>query len=157
PVYPLVLAGLMKAAPPVRYQAAGSKSLWNRDGTTFWTYAPDFYISLFNQLLFLVAIVLVFLLARRLFDPPVAWTSAALFLGTDLFWRFSISGLSTMLLIVIFLALIWCLVLLEHNARETKWGRNTLLGVAALIGALAGLGALTRYSFAWLIFPVLAF
>lgn len=157
PVYPVVLAGLMKAIPPMRYQAAGSNPIFNRTGTPFWVYAPDFYISLFNQLLFLGAVVLVFLLARRLFDPAVAWTSAALFLGTDLFWRFSISGLSTMLLILIFLGVSWCLVLLEQKARETKWSPAALLGVAAATGVLVGLGALTRYSFAWLILPVLVF
>jgi hypothetical protein len=160
PVYPLVLAGLMKAVPPVRYQVAGSSPFWNRfgrDGRTSGVYAPDFYISLFNQFLFAVSVVLVFFLARRLFDLPVAWTSAGLFLGTDLFWRFSISGLSTMLLTLIFLALIWCLVLLEQNVRETKWSPSTLLGMAAATGALVGVGALTRYSFGWLILPVLVF
>ncbi len=100
---------------------------------------------------------MVFLLARRRFDPTVAWISAALFLGTDLFWRFSMSGLSTMLLIVIFIALAWCLLCLEEGYREAKLGPKGLLLLAALIGLLAGLGGLTRYSFGLLIIPVMIF
>jgi hypothetical protein len=80
-----------------------------------------------------------------------------LFLGTDLFWRFCISGLSTMLVILIFLGVVWCLVLLEQNTREERWSATTRLGVAALIGALVGIGALTRYSFGWVIIPAVSF
>ncbi|MDB6111039.1 MAG: hypothetical protein JWR69_2789 [Pedosphaera sp.] len=156
PVYPLLLAGLMKVVPPCRSQVTAAPSIWNRGGQ-FGVYAPDFYISLFNQSLFLLAIVLLFFLARRLFDSAVAWTSAFLFLSADLFWRFSMSGLSTMLVIVIFLALLWCLVLLEQNAREAKWSQTAVLTLAAVIGALVALGALTRYSFGWLILPVVVF
>src|ERR1700722_17824939 len=96
PVYPLLLAGLMEVAPEVRYQEAsagtlkvGTKSVnaWTRGGY-FSIYPPDFWISLFNQSLFLIMGVMVFFLARQLFDPTVAWMSAIVFLGTDLFWRF---------------------------------------------------------------------
>ena len=102
-------------------------------------------------------IALVFFLARRLFDPAVAWLSAGLLLGTELLWRFSVSGLSTMLLMLIFLGLAWCLVLLEQEAREPKWGPPGILVLAGLAGAVVGLGGLTRYSFGWLIIPVLVF
>ncbi|HZQ45894.1 MAG TPA: glycosyltransferase family 39 protein, partial [Verrucomicrobiae bacterium] len=101
--------------------------------------------------------VMVFFLARKRFDPTVAWISAALFLGTDLFWRFSISGLSTMLLIVIFIALVWCLSWLEEGYREAKLGPGSLLLLAILAGLLTGLGGLTRYAFGLLIIPVLIY
>ncbi len=157
PVYPIVLAGLMKAAPGFKRQVAGSLARWNR-GTDFWIYGPDFFISIFNQVLFMVAVVMVFTFAKRWFDETVAWTSAIVFLGTDLYWRFSISGLSTMLLIVIFLTLAWCLALLDECARDGKEDRKRLLILlAAVIGILAGLGGLTRYAFGWLIIPVLVF
>jgi 4-amino-4-deoxy-L-arabinose transferase-like glycosyltransferase len=156
PVYPTLLAGLMRLFPSMKYQNASAKSLWTRNGT-FWFYGPDFCVSLLNQGLFLASIMLLFFLARRLFDPVVAWTLAALFLGTDLFWRFSISGLSTMLLIAIFLGIVWCLVLLEQRGRETDAGPAPILALAALAGALVGIGALTRYSFAALVLPVAAY
>jgi hypothetical protein len=148
PVYPVVLAALMKVLP-FNYTIPTAKP--------FSRFQPDFLIALFNQLLFLAAITLVFFLARRLFDSGVAWLSAGLLLGTELFWRFSVSGLSTMLLLVIFLGLAWCVVLLEQEVRTPKWGPVGILVLAGLAGAMAGLGGLTRYAFGWLIIPVLVF
>jgi 4-amino-4-deoxy-L-arabinose transferase-like glycosyltransferase len=155
PVYPLTLAGLMKVLP-FKYSVGSPKSIWNRAGA-FWMYEPDFVISVFNQFLFFISVVLVFFIARRLFDSAVAWTSAAIYFGTDLFWRFSISGLSTMLVIVIFLTLIAVLVLLEQSSREGRWNQTLLIALAAVVGACIGIGALTRYSFGVLILPVLLF
>jgi 4-amino-4-deoxy-L-arabinose transferase-like glycosyltransferase len=165
PVYPIMLAGLMKVSGSMRYQPAGSATLkigsksynpWNQ-GKPFWFYPPDFWISLFNQFLFMAAVVLLFFLARRLFDLKVAWTSGGLFLGTDLFWRFSISGLSTNLVILIFLGLAWCVVLLEEEGRKEAPNSRRLQLLAVLAGVLLGLGCLTRYSFGWLMLPVLVF
>jgi hypothetical protein len=77
--------------------------------------------------------------------------------GSDLFWRFSVSGLSLMLSLVLFLGLVWCLVAMEQAAREgTKSGR-WLVAMALFAGVIAGLGGLTRYSFAWLIVPIVIF
>jgi hypothetical protein len=161
PVYPVVLAALMKVLP-FKYEVDLTHPFWSElsrvpGKRSFYRYEPDFLIALFNQLLFLAVIVLVFFLARRLFDPGVAWLSACLLLGTELFWRFSVSGLSTMLLMVIFLGLVWCLVLLEQEARVPKWGSTGILILAGLTGAMVGLGGLTRYAFGWVILPVVGF
>jgi hypothetical protein len=155
PAYPVVLAGLMKVLP-FNYTASTTKPFWSYEGS-FWRYQPDFLIAVFNQCLFVVVIALVFYLARRLFDAGVAWVSAGLLLGTELFWRFSVSGLSTMLLEVVFLTLVWCVVLLEQEVRTPRWGWLGALGLAGLVGMLVGVGGLTRYAFGWLIFPVLVF
>ena len=120
PVYPVVLAGLMKVLP-FHYTASATKQLSRNDATS-WRSQPDFLIALFNQLLFLGVIALVFFLARRLFDRGVARLSAGLLLGSELFWRFSVSGLSTMLLVLIFLGLAWCVVLVEEEARVPRRG-----------------------------------
>ncbi len=102
--------------------------------------------------------VLLFYLARRLFDSRVAWTTVALFLGTDLFWRFSISGLSTMLVMFVFLsAVLFALLLLERQTREANCRKPRQFAFAAAIGAITAVGCLTRYSFGWLIIPVLVF
>jgi hypothetical protein len=159
PVYPVVLAALMKVLP-FKYEVDTAHAFWSIFSSgkrIFYRYEPDFLISLFNQLLFLGVIVLVFFLARRLFDPGVAWLSAGLLLGTELLWRFSVSGLSTMLLMTIFLGLIWCVVLLEQETRLPKWGSTGILILAGLAGAIVGLGGLTRYAFGWLIIPVVGF
>lgn len=150
PVYPVVLAGVMKLLP-FKFQIPKGGEFWK------YRYQPDLLIALFNQALFFLAIFLVFRLARRLFDAPVAWLSAAVLAGADLFWRFSVSGLSTMLLIVIFLGIVWCLVFMENATREIQRGTIWFVAMAILTGVLVGLGGLTRYSFGWLILPVLAF
>ncbi len=168
PLYPLLLAGYMKVAPFNYTIARGA-----------WRFQPEVLIALFNQFWFFLAIGLVFRLAKRLFDAQVAWFSAAMMFFSDLFWRFSVSGLSTMVLLVIFLAVVWCLVRLEQAMRaelapaapaqaETEPSNNGpaaalpepprsalwFLVWSALAGILVGLGGLTRYSFAFLIVPV---
>lgn len=155
PVYPVMLAGLMKVLP-FNHTALTTKQFWSSQGH-FWRYQPDFLIAVFNEFLLLIVIAVAALWARRLFDSAVAWTSAGLLLGTELLWRFSASGLSTMLLLLIFMGLVWCLTLLEAGAREPGWKYPALPALAAAAGVLVGMGALTRYAFAWLIVPVLVF
>jgi hypothetical protein len=155
PVYPVVLAALMKVLP-FNYAATASKPFWGNNGR-FCRYQPDFLIALFNQLLFLAVIAVTFLLARRLFDRGVAWLSAALLFTCELLWRFSVSGLSTMLLALIFMGLVWVMVLLDQEVRLPRWGQRGELVLAALAGAIVGVGGLTRYAFGWLILPVVVF
>jgi 4-amino-4-deoxy-L-arabinose transferase-like glycosyltransferase len=162
PVYPVLLAGLMKVLP-FRYPVDTTSPFWSgppsRAGgpRLFLRYEPDFLIGLFNQCLFLGVMVLTFFLARRLFDARVAWLSGALLLGSELLWRFSVSGLSTMLLMLTFVALAWCMVLLDSEAREPKWGTAGVRVIAGAAGVVLGVGALTRYAFGWLILPVLLY
>ena len=155
PVYPVVLAGLMKVLP-FHFDVEMKKPFWS-DGGRFLRYQPDFLIAVFNEILLLVVVALTFLLARKLFDPAAAWLSALLVLGCALLWRFSVSGLSTLLLMVIFLGLTWCMLKIEELAREPQPRLEWLFGLAVAAGVLAGVGALTRYAFGWVIIPVVVF
>jgi Dolichyl-phosphate-mannose-protein mannosyltransferase len=155
PVYPVLLAGLMKVLP-FHYAVELKKSFWSNN-SKFQRYEPDFLITLFNQVLLMAAVILTFLIARKLFDPLVAWLSAAVTLGCELLWRFSASGLSTMLLLVIFLGLTWCLLKIEELARDPQPREAQLLGWVVAAGVLTGVGALTRYAFGWAIIPVALF
>ena len=155
PVYPVLLAGLMKILP-FHYAVELKKPFWSDNGR-FSRYQPDFLIALFNQILLVAAVVLTFFIARKLFDAGVAWLSAILMIGCELLWRFSVSGLSTMLLLVIFLGLAWCVLKIEETAREPQPRANRLLGLAVTAGLLTGVGALTRYAFGWTIIPVVVF
>ena len=112
---------------------------------------------MFNEILLLVVAALTFFLARKLFDANVAWLSALLIIGCELLWRFSVSGLSTMLLMVIFLGLTWCVMRIEEVAREPRSRTDWWLGLALAAGGLTGVGALTRYAFGWTIIPVAFF
>ena len=148
PGYPCLLAGMMELLP---FHFAA-------DQNQPWFYQPELWIRAVNELLFLGAVLILFQVARRLFDAAVAWLSALVFAGTELFWRFSASGLSTIWLVFLFLGLVWCLVLLEERERRPVAPRlGGSLALAAAAGALAGLGGLSRYSFAWMILPVLLF
>lgn len=165
PMYPLVLAGLMSTVP-FDFELETSEEF-----TSTWRYKPDFAIAWFNQALLFLACGLVFFLGKRLFDDGVAWTAALLFLGSDLLWRFSVSGHSTMLQIVLFLAIVCCLVTLDRAAQANKAvsdpgsqpspGQNVpqrsgpwFVAMSVIVGFLVGLGGLTCYPFAWLIIPV---
>jgi len=155
PVYPLVLAGLMKLLP-FHFAINAKSSFWGNNGN-FWRYEPDFLIAVFNEILLLAVVTLTFLLALKLFDQNVAWLSALLVLGCEMLWKFSVSGLSTMVLLVIFLGLTWCVLKIEEIAREPQPRSNRPLGLALAAGALVGVGALTRYAFGWAIIPVAVF
>jgi hypothetical protein len=154
PVYPLLLAGLMKVLP-FQYAVNLKTPFWANDGKL--RYQPDFFLALFNELLLLVVVVLTFFLAKNLFDSNVAWLSAILVLGCELLWRFSTSGLSTMLLLVVFLGLTLFLLEIERGARESQPRAGWLLGLAVVVGILTGIGGLTRYAFGWTIIPVVLF
>jgi hypothetical protein len=155
PVYPIVLAGLMKVLP-FHYPVELKKPFWS-NGNQFWRYQPDFQIAVFNEILLLAVVALTFFLVRKLFDVNVASLSALLTLGCELLWRFSVSGLSTILLMVIFLGLTWCVLRIEEMGREPQPRAAWLLGLALAAGVLVGVGALTRYAFGWTIIPVVLF
>ena len=158
PVYPVMLAGLMKVLP-FHYNIETKKSFWSDNGH-FQRYQPEFLIAVFNQILLLTVAVMTFFTARKLFDSTVAWISALLVFGCDQLWQFSVSGLSTLLLLVIFLGLFRVMMKIEEMAREPQAGPanpGKILMLAIMVGVLAGVGGLTRYAFGWTIIPVTVF
>ena len=129
PGYPFVLAGLMKVFP---FNFAVNRS-------HLWSYQPELLIVIFNELLFFAAVLVLFQVARGLFDTGVAWVSAILFAGSETYWRFSLSGLSTMWLLLIFLLLVWCLVAMEgRENRESPPAPGPSLALAAAGGRAGG-------------------
>lgn len=149
PVYPCLLAAWMKIIP-MEWVIPQNQQLIR--------YQPEFYIGLLNQLWFFLAAWMLFRLAKRLFDSSVAWFSAILFICSDLYWRFSISGLPTMFLIVLVLALVECLTRIESGAREEQ-GHSTgwYVAMSILVGLLIGTAAMTQYAMIWLLVPSMLF
>ena len=155
PVYPTVLAGLIKVFRP-SWKAETRKLFWS-EGGRFMRYKMEFLIALMNQVWLLVVVGLTFIIARKLIDAPAAWLAAVLTLGVDMLWRFSVSGQSTLLLLVIYLSLIWCLIKIEEAGRADKPNVKQLFRLAVIVGGLMGVGMLTRYAFGWVIVPVVIF
>jgi len=144
PMYPVMLAGLMTVLP------------FDFIATQYWEFAPERWIAVFNQVLFFVALLLLFRFALRLFDSRVAWLSCALCAGSNVFWKFTISGLSTSWLLVVLLAVVLCLVRLQERQQAGRAGFGSV-ALAAGSGILVGVGGLSRYAFVWMIIPVLLY
>lgn len=152
PVYPLFLAAFMKIPGLFDHAIVSPKE------GLFRRHQPDLLITLINQGLFFFAIVLTWRLARRLFDGRVAMVTALVMLGSDLLWRFSASGLSTMLAMVLLLALVNTLLALDGGwRREPPMGLVPSMLLAALVGFLCAALALTRYSLGVVMLPVIVF
>jgi hypothetical protein len=155
PLYPVVLAGLFKVTSP-DWKVELHKPFWSDSGR-FVRYKPEFLIAIFNQLLLLAAVLMTFLVAKNIFDAPAAWLAAVLMLFSDTLWKFSVSGLPTLLLLVIFLGVIWTLAAFEALWRVENPEPRRQFVLAICAGLLTGLGMLTRYSFGWVIVPVFIF
>lgn len=155
PLYPLVLAGMFKLFSP-DWTVDTHGSFWS-EGGHFARFKPEFFIAVFNQFLLLVAVCLTFLVAKTIFDAPAAWLAAILMLGSDVLWKFSVSGLPTLLLLVIFLGLIWCLAAFEVSGPAENPAPRGQFRLAVAAGLLTAVGMLTKYSFGWVIIPVMIY
>lgn len=161
PLWPALLAIAMKTLP------FDFKTPPVDASDDFRRFQPEILIGVVNQLFFILSAILLFRLAKRLFDEPAAWFTTAVFLGTDLLWQFCFSGLSTNFAIFLFLLLVHCLVSLERrceseNAEEMQANGNPrnfsfYLIASAVCGLLLGCLMLTRYSLGWLAIPAVAF
>lgn len=148
PAYPILMSGVFKAA-----------TLFQPKGKMPSTHVLEKWILGLNQGLFFIAALLLFVLAKEMFDSSVAWLSASLFVLTDLYWQFTIAGLPTFLLIIFFLAATWGLVrmLKCNNAPPSPSSDLACLKLAILAGLMVGAGALTRYAFVFLAVPITVF
>ena len=146
PVYPALVALVFKV---------GAFRCGSGQSVAPWDLEP--WIMGLNQALFFIAAMLLFKTAAQLFDKSVAWLASGVFVATDLMWQFSVSGLSTMLLLVIFLLIVRGLVRLDFRINVQLSERRSGVGVCLAIGAIIAIGGLTQYSFAWLLVPVLLF
>jgi hypothetical protein len=101
PGYPCLLAGWFMFTRPEFVQTSTGISGGQM-------YSADRLIPFLNQTLMILTGLLVFGLGRRLFDKRVAWMSMVAFLGTDLVWQYSITALSTTLLMFLITCALMC-------------------------------------------------
>ena len=134
--------------------------------------AERFIVAL-SMLCFLGAVVVQYFLIRRVFDVRLAFWSTLLTLVCDLCWRFTLSGLPQMFMMLLFNAALYTLVraiesqmavdrsgeLLNAETGESAPVRRpeTVLGWLMATGALFGLLALTHALTIWLFVGALVF
>ncbi|MDQ6624263.1 MAG: glycosyltransferase family 39 protein [Verrucomicrobiota bacterium] len=110
-------------------------------------YAGDKIIAFVTVCIFLASVVILFFIARRLFDDRLAILGCALVLVCDTLWQYSLSGLPQMLMLFIFNATLYALV--RALQAQTAGGAVGLwlAGVGAGFGLLALSHALTIWIF----------
>ena len=121
-------------------------------------YTGDRAIAGFSILLFFAAVVVAYFVARRLFDAKLALVGCILLLATDLLWKFSLSGLPQILVMLLLmlasLAILRAMSEQEDAPQAPVFKKWVLQGV---IGALFGLMTLSHWVACWLFFGYLFF
>ena len=110
------------------------------------TYIGDKAIVLVQILFFIGSIVVLFFIARRLFDQRVALLACSLVLICDTIWQYSLSGLPQMMLLFLFCLTIYCLL----RAIQAQYGGGPVGIWLALAGLGFGLLALTHALTLWM-------
>ena len=110
------------------------------------TYIGDKAIVLVQILFFLGSIVVLFFIARRLFDQRVALLSCTLVLICDTIWQYSLTGLPQMLLLFLFCLTTYFLL----RAVQAQYGGGPVGIWLALAGLGFGLLALTHALTIWI-------
>ncbi|MCE0484245.1 MAG: hypothetical protein LV479_08415 [Methylacidiphilales bacterium] len=124
-------------------------------------YAPDIIIPILNQIFLLLTGILVFVLSLRLFDQRVAWLSIVVFFGCNLIWQYSLTGLSTSLLMFLVTAMFFCipeiLSISEECFESTEASFSRAWLWAIFMALLLTLICLTRLHLLVLLVPVMVF
>jgi len=92
--------------------------------------ASDFTTVAFTGILFVVSVPLFWRISLNLFGNAIATVAAVLFMLDNTVLHYATSGLSESLYVLLFLAVVWCLV--QSPSRRTFLGAGLLLGLCEL-------------------------
>jgi hypothetical protein len=152
PGYPYLLAGWFGLVKPQFDES-------NTEIKNHQMYAPDRFIPVLNQILLFLTAGLVFGLGLRHFDDRVAWVALISFVVTGLVWEFSVTGLSTSLLMFLMTGAIFCaleIYAVGEACLEDPDHPFLMAWVwALLLGVLFAAACLTRLSLLCLLLPLL--
>jgi len=151
PVYPLALGALFKVLPD-RWVYGVEPGPRRRP-------PAEVAVGCLNFVGFLGLAFLLFRVGRRWFDLPIGVMAVMIFLGSKLNWDFAFSGLPTVWLGVLCVAVGVVALRLGGASDPGPDGRPTGAGFpharwCALLGFLLGLGFLVSYSFGFLVIPL---
>jgi len=116
-------------------------------------YTYDKFIAGVQILFFLLAVLINYYTARRLFDDRLAAFAACMMLICQRFWEFAMSGLPQMLMLFLFSAAAHFLI----RAVEAKYLNKSALGWLSATAAVFGLLALTHGITIWMFVGALIF
>jgi 4-amino-4-deoxy-L-arabinose transferase-like glycosyltransferase len=109
-------------------------------------YAGDYAIAAMSILLFLLSVVVLFFIARHLFDQRLAIMACGLLLLCNMFWQYALSGLPQMLMLFLFNCTIYALI----RAVDAQSGGGRVGIWLALVGFGFALLALSNALTIWI-------
>ncbi len=152
PGYPCLLAGWFKLLRP--NFAQGGESI-----SSVRFYSADRWIPEFNQIFLLLTALLIFILGHRLFDDRVAWMGLMAFLLSNMVWQYSLTALSTSLLMFLITAIFFVALEIYHVGETCFESNDGWFGGAWLwsliLIALFAAACLTRLTLLVLFVPLL--
>jgi hypothetical protein len=125
---------------------------WNLTSTDF-VYSGDRAIAIMGVIFFLGSVLVLYFIALEIFDQRLASMACGLVLICDMMWRYSLSGLPQMFLLLLFHLNVYVLL----RAMRARYSNQPNLGWIAAAGLGFGLMALTHALSIFLFVPVLLF
>jgi hypothetical protein len=125
---------------------------WDLDKTTM-VYSGDRAIACMGVIFFIASLVVLFFIARELFDLRLAIFAIGLVLISDLMWRYAISGLPQMFLLLLLHLNVYAML----RAMRARYENGPHLGWIAAAGLGFGVMALTHALSIFIFVPVLVF
>ncbi len=116
-------------------------------------YSGDRAIACMEIIFFLASLVVLYFIAQDLFDKRLAVMATGLVLICDMMWRYSLSGLPQMFLLLLLHLNVYAIL----RAMRARYLNEPHLGWMAAIGFGFGLMALTHALSIFIFFPVLVF
>ena len=162
PLHPYINAGAIVVADAINETLRGAvqKVEWlawltydKSMGIKTFVYAYDRIIAGVQVLFFLLAVLINYYTARRLFDDRLAAYAACMMLVVERFWEYAMSGLPQMLMLLLFSAATHALV----RAVEARFLNKSPLKWLAATAVCFGLLALTHGIAIWLFVGVLIY
>lgn len=146
PLNPLVNAAVLKLV------GADDAETWPV-GKNEYIYELDRVIAAVSTLFFLISIGVSYLLVSRIFDTKIAAVSAILMLFCETLWRYSLSGLPQMLMLMLFT----CGLYFAYRAVEAAVEGRIAMTPAVVSGVFFSLLALTHWMTVWIALGYLIF
>ncbi len=133
------------------------KSSWKMTPTDL-VYIGDRVIAGFAIVCFLLSVGVWYLVGSRLFDGKLALIACAIVLLTDMMWKFSLSGLPQMLMLLLFSGAMWLTVIAMQKRDRIAAVIPSLFGAGLLFGLMTLAHGLALWIFiGWLIFSLVYF